>query len=94
MTIIRSMTMNIYITKENEQYLRSHSGSMSGLINELLDELRKKVSTAMYKGKPGVLTTSPDATKRAAVTTIIPPVTPVKQAKEEPKFPPSAASLL
>lgn len=29
--------MNIYITKENERALRDYGGSMSGLINSLLD---------------------------------------------------------
>lgn len=40
MTII--MTMNIYITKDNELFLKALSdGSMSGLINRLLDDYRK-----------------------------------------------------
>lgn len=30
------MNMNIYITKENEDYLKNLDGSMSGLINQLL----------------------------------------------------------
>lgn len=30
------MVMNIYITKENEHYLRSVQGSMSGYINSLI----------------------------------------------------------
>lgn len=32
--------MNIYITKPNEAWLRSKDGSMSGIINKLLDEKR------------------------------------------------------
>lgn len=42
MTII--MTMNIYITKDNEKFLKtlSEGKSMSGLINELLNSYRKK----------------------------------------------------
>lgn len=37
------MIMNIYITQENEQWLRNRSkslGSMSGLVNELIDKER------------------------------------------------------
>lgn len=37
------MAMNIYITKENEQALREYKGSMSGLINTLLDGYRKQI---------------------------------------------------
>lgn len=32
--------MTIYITKENEEFLRKHSGSMGGLINILIDSYR------------------------------------------------------
>lgn len=34
------MNMNIYITEDNEKYLRTQK-SMSGLINRLLDDYRK-----------------------------------------------------
>lgn len=35
------MTMNIYISKDNEKFLKSLvAGSMSGLINKLLDDYR------------------------------------------------------
>lgn len=43
-----TMYMHIYITQDNEQFLRSHSGSMSGLINELLDDHRDKVEASAY----------------------------------------------
>lgn len=34
------MCMNIYITKANEEFLRSKGSSMSGLVNSLLDKER------------------------------------------------------
>lgn len=42
MNMCMIMTMNIYITKENEEFLRriKPGQSMSGLINELLDKYR------------------------------------------------------
>jgi hypothetical protein len=39
MTII--MTMNIYISKANEDWLRQQGGSMSGIINAFLDAERE-----------------------------------------------------
>lgn len=47
--------MHIYITKENEEFLRSHTGSMSGLINELLEDHRGMVKKAMYKPSKGMI---------------------------------------
>ena len=38
MTMCMIMNMNIYISKDNEQKLRAYNGSMSGLINKLLDQ--------------------------------------------------------
>jgi hypothetical protein len=38
------MAMNIYITKENEQALREYKGTMSGLVNTLLDSYRKQIA--------------------------------------------------
>lgn len=70
--------MHIYITEDNEKFLRSHSGSMSGLINELLDEHRGRVQKAMYKPKQ-TLSTDPirvDGTSRQveSIPKRLPPV--------------------
>lgn len=36
--------MNIYITKENEKWLREEEGSMSGIINAALNNMRHRIS--------------------------------------------------
>jgi hypothetical protein len=46
MTII--MTMNIYITKENEEWLREQTESMSGIVNSLLNVRRGGVHQVMH----------------------------------------------
>ena len=46
------MNMNIYIRPDNEQHLRAHKGSMSGLINDLLD--------AHFSGKPVAIKEGPE----------------------------------
>lgn len=35
--------MNIYITRDNEKALREYKGTMSGLVNTLLDDYRKQI---------------------------------------------------
>lgn len=40
MYMVMIMTMNIYISKDNEKWLRMQNTSMSGIINRLLDEAR------------------------------------------------------
>lgn len=99
------MTMNIYVTKENEEWLRIQDSSMSGIINKFLDEARSgrrglhvlasyDTLEEAVRSDLVVPNLRIDATKGTAVTTIIPPPTPVSKPKEEPKFPPSAASML
>lgn len=41
------MNMNIYISKENEEWLRAQGKSMSGIINELLARARKAPITGL-----------------------------------------------
>jgi hypothetical protein len=55
------MHMNIYISKENERFLRQYSGSMSGLINELLGDYFEKTKKTIHVPQvPGEYTPVPD----------------------------------
>lgn len=47
------MTMNIYITEDNEMWLRAHTGSMSGLINQLVKQHREKMDVAFESTPKG-----------------------------------------
>lgn len=46
--------MNIYITQTNEDLLRSYDGSMSGLVNRLLEDFFVKNPSASTGGKKPV----------------------------------------
>lgn len=48
------MSMNIYITPDNEQRIRQHGGSMSGLVNQLLAEYFSRSHTSNATGNTTV----------------------------------------
>lgn len=52
MTMYIVMNMNIYITKDNEDYLKSLDRSMSGLVNELLYIHRSEQPSSAEKKAP------------------------------------------
>lgn len=52
------MTMNIYITQENETSLRNYNGSMSGLINDLLSQYFDQ-PTSLRSDTPNTITPRP-----------------------------------
>ena len=55
------MYMNIYITHTNEEFLRNSGQSMSGLINQLLDDYRKGNPVSKNISVPRVKATKEEA---------------------------------
>lgn len=57
------MFMNIYMRRDNEEFLKGLSGSMSGLINELLDNYRAGNGADLFPPVPSELMEVPEQFK-------------------------------